>query len=631
MPYSSFNPATVAAVGGGGGGSGEQTPFFNVLDYGAIADCVTLFDITMPNGNVVTSAGHTFVTADIGKWAIIRGATDAGGRSPLVGKITAVSGHTATLDTATTTALTNLHAGTSFPRMDFGTDNTWFFDLATLAVPGPGNRNYYNSTPFATSGTMNPILPGDGGTVYIPKGNYLLVTGYPFIAGTTYWWFEANNITIKGDGIGATNLFVTSVTNASPLIGGGFAGNHGYFQNVSIQDFTIFDLNYYSGAGNTINMNSINNLRIERVEAVNGKGNACINVQGARGITRGIFIRDCYIHGNQSDGYAVNYAKGIQGDGINAGELLDVHIERNRIEVPTRHGYEGGGVCFDQYFIENTIDMGSLGLSGINPTGGNRTVVAGNNIYNVGNADNANCYAIDFTCDVGTIFTCNDNLIFGNRCHGRGQALIRFQNTSNDTTVSHINNFSILGNQLVGTGTNSSGILLTGGPSGTANVEFPNGIISNNIFTGPANLVTVVNGYTGTPPSDRRLVISNNIVNANNWVIDANLFPCTQTIVHDNFCRATTPSGKYGGIQTTFISGSIAAGATTNSGNRTMTGARPGVHAVLIVPGSGSAAGLIWWGTVTANDTVVIYVYNPTAGALTAVDGKFYLRAMPQN
>ena len=134
----------------------------NVLDYGAVADCVTLFDITMPNGNVVTSASHTFVEADVGKWAIVRGAT-AGGISPLIATITAVSGHTATLSVATTTALTNVQPD-SFPRMDFGTDNTVPFDYACLAVPGPGQRwNFGAGVPFAGAGVMNPILPGDGG------------------------------------------------------------------------------------------------------------------------------------------------------------------------------------------------------------------------------------------------------------------------------------------------------------------------------------------------------------------------------------------------------------------------------------------------------------------------------------
>lgn len=634
--YSGYSgrSGTSGAPGGSSGYSGfsgtsTSSPFgvYNVLDYGAVADCVTLFDISMPNGSVVTSAGHTFVNGDIGKWAIIRGATSPGGRSPLIAKITSVSGNTATLDTATTTALTNLHAGTSFPRMDFGTDNAVPFDLATLAVPGPGNRNYYNSIPFTSGTTMNPILPGDGGTVYIPKGNYLLIAGYPSIPGTTYWWFEANNLTIKGDGVGQTNILTTTAI-VSPLQGGNFTGAHGLFQNVTLSDFTIFDLNYYTGGGhNLMNIKQIDNLRVERVELANGKGNGCLNIQGVRSITRGIYIRDCWVHGNQSDGIATSIAQGIEGDGMNVGEVMDVHVERNRIEVPQRHAYEGGGLCYDQYFIGNTIDMGSFGLSGINPTGGNRTIVAFNNIYNVGNADNAACFAIDFTCDVGISHVCNDNIVIGNRCHGRGQGLIRFQNTSGDTTVNHINNFSIIGNQGVGTASGTGLVYLTGGAGA---FDFPNAIISGNMFTGSGNLVRLNTGFSNGWQSDRRLVITNNIYNTTaGAIITANSVPYGYAIVENNVSSNSTLSNNYGGAGTTNFSGSVGPG-TTQTQTKTMQGASPGDHSVVIVNGASWPAGLVSWGTVTATDTVVLYCYNPTGGALTAVQGKFYLKAAPQ-
>ena len=59
--------------------------------------------------------------------------------------------------------------------MDFGTDNSFPFDYACLAVPGPGHGLRTVCTLCVP--VMNPILTGDGGTVYIPRGNYLLLPG----------------------------------------------------------------------------------------------------------------------------------------------------------------------------------------------------------------------------------------------------------------------------------------------------------------------------------------------------------------------------------------------------------------------------------------------------------------------
>src|SRR4030095_14511198 len=144
----------VGPGGGGGGGGGEGLGLVvNVLDHGAVADCVTLLDISMgTTSNVVTSTAYTFTAADVGKIAIIRGAKDASGQTPMIATIVSVSGHSATLDKATNTGLANIQP-TSFPRMDFGTDNTIPFVLACLAIPGPGNRNHFLGTPFPPAGT----------------------------------------------------------------------------------------------------------------------------------------------------------------------------------------------------------------------------------------------------------------------------------------------------------------------------------------------------------------------------------------------------------------------------------------------------------------------------------------------
>ena len=79
--------------------------------------------------------------------------------------------------------------------------------------------------------------------------------------------------------MGATVIYSTSAVNA-PFTCGGFAHSHGMFQNITLQDFTIHDLNYYAGNGNTINVEQSDNVLIQRIETVHGKGNGCINYQG---------------------------------------------------------------------------------------------------------------------------------------------------------------------------------------------------------------------------------------------------------------------------------------------------------------------------------------------------------------
>jgi hypothetical protein len=573
---------------GGGGGGGALGAVFNVLDYGAVADCQTLFDITMPNGPVVTSAGYTFTAADVGKTAIIRGAS-GGGHTPMIATIISVSGHSATLDTATTTALTNIQPD-SFPRMDFGTDNTVAFVLACLAVPGPGQRNHDLGTPFTAAGTMNPILPGDGGTVYIPVGHYLLkqINTFPF------WFFETNNIHIRGAGMGSTILFFDS-WQSDGLLAGSFA-NHGLFQNVTLSDFTMWDLNYFYGAPvNTINMHGIDNLRIERVETVNGKGNGCINVQGYPGVTSRIYIRDCWVHGNTADGDSSGMSFGIEGDGMNVGQVSEVHIENNKIFGPQRHGYEGGGNCHDQYFIGNTVDV--VGMSGINPTGGSTTVVMGNTVRNF-----ASGFGIDFTVDVGAFFA-NDIRCIGNYVKSNdvsGQAGFRFQNTGGDESIPHVTRTLVANNWVESAYLYCSGVFLGD--------KFASILIEGNWF----NVLRY--GIDGGPfvASAGKYIIAKN-----------NYFSCPvmpqmevgNIILEGNI--VSTPVAWYGsGAGLCNIDGqNVLTGAIYSNTNASGAGFRT-TDNVEIIRGVTTDPKLIIWAVVTAANVITTYAYNPTGSTL---------------
>src|SRR5205823_211309 len=97
-----------------------------------------------------------------------------------------------------------------------------------------------------------------------------------------------------------------------------------------------------------------------------------------------------------------------EGDGCNIGNYSNIRFVGNKVFSPARHGYEGGGNCYNQYFAFNTIDMNSVGLSGLNLTGGNRSSVIGNTILN------CTTFGIDFTVDVGVTFFSKNNRIIGN-------------------------------------------------------------------------------------------------------------------------------------------------------------------------------------------------------------------------
>jgi hypothetical protein len=510
--------------------------------------------------------------------------------------------------------------------MDFGTDNTAAFNIACAAVPGPGQRNNWGSgVPFVGSGVMNPILPGDGGTVYIPRGSYLMIPGYPTFPGLTFWFIETNNITLKGDGMGQTVLYTTSDPRCTQPLFGGFVVSHGMFQNWIISDFTIFDLNYFGGANrNNLDVHEVDNLIIERIETLNGKGNGCINYQGhATGglpLNKRVYIRDCWIHGRPEDGYAPSIPEAIEGDGMNVGEVRDVHIEGNTIEKPGRHAYEGGGNCADQYFIGNTIDMGNNGDSGINPTGGSTTVVMGNTIKNVAGG----WYGIDCTVDAGTAFVANDIRVIGNHVHGNMQAAFRFQNTSGYPATSHVDRI-IVANNWVQPDTNiyTAGVEI-GGSSGTA--QSYQMLITGNWFNNLGFGLQTVDGILVA--TGKWIVIRNNVFAAANGQPATDPCISSNCIVEDNVLLGTAIN-RYGGKGmgcnidgVNVLAGAIYSNTATGIGYAT-------TDQVEIIRGASTAPTLIIWGVVTASNTITTYAFNPTGATLNTGAATTYIVHRP--
>ena len=566
------------------GGGGVPTGAFNVKNYGAVADLKTITDISMPAVNKVTSTGTTFTAADVGKIAIVRGAASSStGISPWHTTIASVAGNTATMsDNASDTSLSNFSAG-SFARMDYGTGNVGAFNAAITAVPAIG------------------------GIVYIPAGSYML--GMSTEATHVEW--NKDNVAIQGEGMGRTKLYYSSgatgggFQHGSCLLSGKSFGG-GSLNNTTLSDFTIWDLNYYPGAGNGIDIWRTHNTRIERIETVNCKGNGSINVQGSTpGAMNGVIIRDCYVHGNAVDGYLAIGAYGQEGDGINAGQVAQVRVIGNYIMGTGRHGYEGGGNCYDQYIAFNTVDMGNSGGSGINPTGGNRTVVEGNTVMNMSGGAK---FGIDFTTDVGVQWVSMDNKIIGNYVHGHGQGSIRIHNTSGDTTVDHVNRFVIANNWCISTIFNTTcGVYIDVGVSR----NMPDIMITGNRFDTFGNKgVQII--VLGTAVAGRYIVIRNN--HFSDSMCDS--FN-KQVIIEDNLTDAAVGSlssseNRYGGYFNPNINTSLAAGATTSGSVSNIFNIYPGIDEVRVLRGSDTAPELVIWGAVTAANTAVIWAYNPT-------------------
>lgn len=145
----------------------------NVLDYGAMADMLTLSSaVTMTVGSGVANIpGASFTSTDVGKPITILGAGASG--APIAGTITAWTSATSiTVSVDASTALT----GAADVTVIYGTDNTPYFIDAISA------------------------LPASGGTIYVPAGRY-------YFAPNTQVIEPPPNSIFYGDGKNASILY----------------------------------------------------------------------------------------------------------------------------------------------------------------------------------------------------------------------------------------------------------------------------------------------------------------------------------------------------------------------------------------------------------------------------------------
>jgi hypothetical protein len=588
-------------------------PYFNAQNYGAVADAKNVSTAAITIGtNTVNIAPTTFSVDDIGKTFYIRRAdaavtTNTGlANKTLTGTIIGVSGTTATLST-------NAVASVSGERMDWGTDNYDAFAAAVAAIP------------VAT-----------GGTLYIPAGNYLIPAHY---FGWPIEWQTVNlrlrsNITVRGEGIGVTNLFYKSVPVSNNSWGGCcfVAGSSGTtYSNIAFYDMTIRDLNVAAAVATSnpsaINAYLVNNIRVERVEFINIKGNGALNYAGTRDgsqnpLHHDAYVIDCIFTGD-SDG------RWIEGDGMNIGNYYNVHVLRNRISGVLRQGFEGGGQCYNLWIDSNYVDMLSQGNSAINPTGCSKITVSNNKIYN------ATAGGIDFTTDLSTAgFKLQDIMVTGNHVQGRGYGL-KIQNTSGGGTQGQIDRIIIDNNYFTGAG--SAEIWLPYD-------QVPNITIANNwLGAGSGSAIAPINAKPPAIPSDVRVFVYNNRLDGtnrqlmsfdpgavafSNWsgqsnvLVENNVFG-TQLIDYAN-------AGNYGGaklVSWTAAPGTLAAGGILTFPVATFYGVSVTDTLEIVRDTSLWDSNLIFYGGVTSVNTVQVYAYNPTASGIGYAQSPVYIIA----
>jgi hypothetical protein len=150
-------------------------------------------------------------------------------------------------------------------------------------------------------------------------------------------------------------------------------------------------------------------------------------------------------------------------------------------------------------------------------------------------------------------------------------------------------------------------------------------LVTSNVFDLSGSAVMTYSGDDFSPPiTGKYFIFRNNYLKnvvsrvltapATTWIHSANV------IIADNVCNVQTPGppGEYGFILYIDPAGgtggqNVGAGGTWTPPAFTFNGATPGMDQVQILKPSGCPPDFIVTGTVTANNTIQLKMYNPTA------------------
>ena len=157
-----------------------------------------------------------------------------------------------------------------------------------------------------------------GGTLYFPTGTYKLnSSGINLL--------NASNVTIKGDGMGATIINGSLVTSTSVSVFTlGNASGSATCNNITLKDFTIYG-NRTASMAHVIEFRGINNFVMDSVEVYNGYYEM-IYCDGPNVSFDGLTIRNCYIH----DCYGAYNTYAVDTNTIGVTNIL---IQGNRFET----------------------------------------------------------------------------------------------------------------------------------------------------------------------------------------------------------------------------------------------------------------------------------------------------------
>jgi len=239
-----------------------------------------------------------------------------------------------------------------------------------------------DSVAFLTAATW--LNANGGGKLHLPKGTYRV---------GNLWAITTGNVTIEGDGIGATTIKVIATGVDGIRIANGYPATTSVISKVTIRDLSVnmntggYTHNSTDTNGNGINLNGVDKYLVERCEVYGCDQQGIVSTYweaGSVAQTSGV-IDSCIVH----DVYASNIGIGIEGQSrgnrITNCDVYDMGTSSRGIYV----GYAAGsGTTQTGHTVSHNriVGPGTTGCEGIRVE---------DNVYSV-NIENNQVKACDF-------------------------------------------------------------------------------------------------------------------------------------------------------------------------------------------------------------------------------------------
>lgn len=133
-------------------------------------------------------------------------------------------------------------------------------------------------------------LPAGGGTVYFPVGVYSVTGISPIVK---------SNVTLHGDGMGASTLFMRNVSNANML---SFGDGVTYVRDVYVSNMRVAGNSANQSSGCGIDFNSIEGAHVISCEISDFKEQGIVFRGNGIRVSAYLTVSDCYVNTNLGDG-----------------------------------------------------------------------------------------------------------------------------------------------------------------------------------------------------------------------------------------------------------------------------------------------------------------------------------------